>query len=107
MARAFDVTIVVPTSLRPIFDGRPEVRLGVPATADVADVLETLLRLYPKLQARLASDRDGTRRHLHLLLGEQASWQLARGRGGLVAGQRLYLFGLGKERPGGRAGLEG
>jgi len=107
VARAFDVTVVVPASLRSIFEGRTEVRLGVPATAGVADVLETLLRLYPRLHGQLASDRDGARRHMHLAVGEATSAQLAAGQGGLAAGQRLYLFALSRERPSGRPGLEG
>ncbi|MFY0580030.1 hypothetical protein ACN28S_42460 [Cystobacter fuscus] len=60
MARALDVNVVIPPPLRPLFEGRREVSLGVPGHAGVGDVLETLLSLYPRLRQHLAGDRPAT-----------------------------------------------
>ena len=107
MARTFDVTVVVAPALRPAFEGRREISLGVPAAAGVGDVLESLLKLYPKARLLLAGDRRLGGRYLHVALDEHASLELARGGGGLSAGQRLYLFALSRPPAGSRPGLEG
>jgi hypothetical protein len=107
MARNFDVSVVVSPVLRMVFEGRREISLGVPAAAGVGDVLETLLTLYPQAYLLLAGDRRQGGRYLHVALDEHASWELARGGGGLSAGQRLYLFALTRPPAGRRAGLEG
>lgn len=107
MARTFDVQVVVAPALRPAFEGRREIRLGVPSAASVGDVLETLLRLYPKTRLLLAGDRRLSGRYLHVALDEHASYELAQGGGGLSAGQRLYLFALSRPPPGRQPGLEG
>jgi hypothetical protein len=94
VARPLDVVIVLAPALRPLFEGRSEVSLGMPAGSSVVDVLATLLALYPRLQGQLASDREA-RRHVALALEEGAMRELARGGGGLSSGGRLYLFALG------------
>jgi len=97
VARPLDVVIVLAPSLRPLFEGRSEVSLGMPAGSSVVDVLATLLALYPRLQGQLASDRE-VRRHVTLALDERSMRELAHGGGGLSTGGRLYLFAQG-ERP--------
>jgi hypothetical protein len=94
VARPLDISIVIPPALRPLFEGRREVSLGMPAGSGVVDVVATLLALYPRLQGQLASDREA-RRHVVLALEESATRELARGGGGLESGGRLYLFALG------------
>jgi hypothetical protein len=98
--------VVVAPSLRPVFEGRGEVSLGVPALATVGDVLETLFKLYPRARLMLAGDRRTVGQYLHVALDEHASLELARGGGGLSSGQRLYLFALSCP-PGNPPGLEG
>jgi hypothetical protein len=102
----FDVNVVVAPSLRPAFEGRREISLGVPALSSVGDVLETLLKLYPKARLLLAGDRRASGQYLHVALDEHATQELARGGGGLSSGQRLYLFALSRP-PGNQPGLHG
>jgi len=86
-----NVTVVVPPTLRGAMEGRKQVQLGVPPHADVGDVLETLLRLYPKLMHHVANDRKVVSSILTLFLNEQAAQDLASRRTGLREGTRLYL----------------
>jgi hypothetical protein len=86
-----NVTVMVPRVLRAAFEGRIKVNLGLPATADVGDLLEALFKLYPKLKQHVASDHQGNQgQHLSLYSSEAGStdisW-LAR----LKEGQTLYL----------------
>ena len=107
VARPLDVVIVLAPALRPLFEGRSEVSLGMPAGSSVVDVLATLLALYPRLQGHLASDREA-RRHVMLAMEEVATRELARGGGGLESGGRLYLFDLGRPTaPADQADVEG
>ncbi len=87
-----NVTIYVPPALQSVMEGKAAVELGVPPSASVGDVLETLLTLYPALRQRIASERRGNGHELQLFLPEQASLELARHRSGLREGQRMYLF---------------
>lgn len=87
-----NVTVHVPPSLREAVDGRAALELGVPSTAGVGDVLETLLKLYPKLRRFLVTERAGGQNQLHVFLAEQAVSDADRPRSGLREGQRLYLF---------------
>ncbi len=107
MARTLDVQVVVAPSLRAAFDGRRQIHLGVPAMAGVGDVLEALLKLYPKARVLLAGDRGSGGSYLHVALDEHASHELAHGGGGLSAGQKVYLFALSRPPSGSRAGEEG
>lgn len=95
MARTLEVAVVVAPALRGAFDGRRELRLGLPATGDVGDVLESLFKLYPRARQYLMGERGGTGLYLHVALDERASEALARGGGrGLSADLRLYVFAL-------------
>jgi hypothetical protein len=108
LARALDITVVVAPSLRAAFDGRLSVTLGVPATANMGDVVESLLRLYPRTQTLLAGDR-GTPggRYLHVALDEHSSRELAQGRGGLAAGHKVFVFALSRPLASRRSSKEG
>jgi hypothetical protein len=108
LARALDILVVVPPPLRPVFEGRQEVSLGVPATSGVGDVLEVLLSLYPRLRPWLAGDMPATGgRYVQLALDERALAELASGGTGLSLGGRLVLFVLSRPSPGVRAGASG
>lgn len=97
-SQPLNVTVVVPPTLRNAMEGRKQVQLGVPPHADVGDVLETLLKLYPKLMHHVASDRKVVSSTLSLFLSEQGAQDLASRRTGLREGTRLYLA-AGMPRP--------
>ena len=90
---------MVPDSLRSAVDGRRTLELGVPPTADLGDVVQALMALYPKLAAHLPSDRKNSRAQLNIFLSERASYDLAHHLGGLREGQVLYLFASGAKPP--------
>lgn len=95
MARPLDVTVVVPPQLRALFEGRRELRLGVPEEAGVGEVLEALLSLYPRLKQCLAGDfpaRGGS--YVQVVLDEGSLRDLASGGRGLSTGRRVVLFSL-------------
>jgi hypothetical protein len=62
-------------------EGRRKLELGVPPSADLGDVVHSLMALYPKLAAHVPSDRRPIRQHLSLYLS-----------GRLHEGQTIYLF---------------
>lgn len=100
MARALDITVVLSPVLRSVFDGRSTVSLSLPATAQVGDVVEALLQLYPRAKAFLAGDlKNPGGRFLHVAT--------ASGGQGLAAGQKVYLLTLSRRPGDSRAGLEG
>jgi hypothetical protein len=108
LARALDVTVVVPPPLRSLFEGRREITLGVPSTSGVGDVVEVLLSLYPRLGQHLAGDRRPTGGfYVHLALTAHALEELAAGGTGLSSGGRLLLFVLSRPSPGRQAGASG
>lgn len=108
MARTLDIIVVVPPPFRPIFEGRREVSLSMPATAGVGEVVEALLSLYPRMSQHLAGDRPARGgQFLQLALDEDSARELAGGGTGLSAGRRLVLFSLSRPSPGGRSGAEG
>ncbi len=95
MARALDVTVVLAPPLRPFFEGRRELSLGLPADAGVGEVFEALLTLYPRARLLLAGDAPATGGHcVHLALDAHAFAELAAGGTGLSTGRRLVLFRL-------------
>ena len=84
-------------------DGRRKVELGVPATADVGDVVQSLLSLYPKLRNHLSSDGRSVRNGLQVFVwpeGDQGP------RNQMREGQKLMVVAAGdSEGPGlGRGG---
>ncbi|MBN1204965.1 MAG: hypothetical protein JXB05_08575 [Myxococcaceae bacterium] len=103
MARALDIIVEVAPPLRNAFEGRSQVSLGVPATAELGDVMESLLRLYPRTRAFLAGDHGGTSgRYMHVALGAP----LGSGQG-LARGHKLFVFALSRSPASRRTRLEG
>jgi hypothetical protein len=58
-----NVTIIIPKPLQAACEGRARIELGVPSHSDVADVLQTLLALYPGLKAFVANERRPLKQH--------------------------------------------
>lgn len=85
-----NVTLLASRNLRPALEGRERIDLGVPRSATLADVLETLFNLYPKLGRFLASERRPARSALQLMVDERSGKALAEGVS-LREGDRLYL----------------
>jgi len=85
-----NVTVMLPRSLRGAVEGRDRLSLGLPPSADVGDLLEALLTLYPKLRAHQASDFRSHPEHLNLSVAA-ASLRDGGGRLPLKEGQTLYL----------------
>ncbi|CAM3421166.1 hypothetical protein G4177_36810 [Corallococcus sp. ZKHCc1 1396] len=106
--RSHDISVSVAPGLRGAFDGRRELTLGVPAAAGIGDVVEALLRLYPRTRALLAGDGgEPGGLYLHVALDAASARELATGEVGLPTGCRLYVFALSRPPRGGRAGGEG
>jgi len=63
-----NVTVLVPSTLRSAVDGKQKLDLGVPAGAGVGEVLQTLLTLYPKLRAAMASETKPRRQQLTVVV---------------------------------------
>ena len=108
MARAFDITVVVSPTLRNAFEGRSLVSLGLPSSANMGDVVETLLRLYPRTRSLLAGDggMPGSR-YMHLVLDVDAVRHPAQARGSLAAGHKVFVFALSRPPASSQPGLEG
>ena len=94
-----NVTIRIPPSLRTAVDGREVLNLGLPPTADVGDLVDTLLSLYPKLRAFMAGETKKDQTAISLFLSEPALKDLASRRKGLREGQVIYLVGGIPRRP--------
>jgi hypothetical protein len=86
-----NVTVMVPPTLKGAVDGRGRLDLGVPSSADLGDLVESLLKLYPKLALHMASEKRPMRPTLGLFVSEQMLQQFAVSRFGLKEGQKLYL----------------
>jgi hypothetical protein len=71
-----NITIIIPKPLQPACEGRARIELGVPASSDTADILQTLMALYPGLRAFVASERRPLRQHF----------------GVARAGKKMFLF---------------
>jgi molybdopterin converting factor small subunit len=50
------VTVHIPAPLRNAVEGRRKLNLGLPPSADVGDLVQALLTLYPKLRAHVSQD---------------------------------------------------
>lgn len=88
-----NVTVRVPPALRGAVEGRKELNLGLPPSADVGELVDTLLSLYPKLKMFITTDSKQARQQLALFLPEPANRDLAARRKGLREGQIVYLVG--------------
>lgn len=86
-----NVLVIIPRTLKHLVDGRRQVELGVPSTADVGDILQSLFALYPKLKMAMASERRLVRQQMSLWLDERASRELAHHGLGLREGDRLFI----------------
>jgi len=108
VARALDITVVVAPPLQSAFDGRSLLSLGLPASADVGDLMETLFRLYPRTRSLLAGDR-GTPggRYMQLVLDAPSLREPVPGRAALAAGHKVFVFALTRPPASSRAGQEG
>ncbi len=71
-----NITVLIPRSLLTACEGRAKIELGVPPSADVAEILVTLLSLYPGLRAFMANEQRPLRQH----------FSVAR------LGQKIFLF---------------
>ncbi|BBE24412.1 molybdopterin synthase sulfur carrier subunit [Arthrobacter sp. MN05-02] len=60
------VTVLIPTLLRPYVDGRSEVRLDVPETADVSALLDGLGAGRPLLDQRIRDETGALRRYVNI-----------------------------------------
>lgn len=73
-----NVTVLIPRSLQRACDGRQAIELGVPPSADLPDILQTLLSLYPRLMDFVADESRFDRPHFRAVL----------------TGQKVLLFAL-------------
>lgn len=71
-----NVTIIIPRTLQAACEGRAKVELGVPPSSDVADIIHTLMALYPGLRAFVANEKRPMKQHF----------------GVAQAGKKLFLF---------------
>lgn len=94
-----NVTVRIPPALRGAVEGREILNLGLPPNADVGDLVDTLLALYPKLRGFMAGESAQATSALGLFLSEPALNDLAKRRKGLREGQVIYLVGGTPRRP--------
>jgi hypothetical protein len=71
-----NVTVIVPRPLQAACEGRATIELGVPPTSDLADIVHTLISLYPGLKAFVANEKRPMRQHF----------------GVAQAGRKVFLF---------------
>ena len=81
-----NVTVLVPATLRSAVDGKHKLDLGVPAGSGVGEVLQTLLTLYPKLRAAMASETRPRRQQLTVVVEPRSAQRGAR------EAVRVWLF---------------
>jgi hypothetical protein len=84
------VTLLASRNLRHALEGRDRIELGLPRSATLMDVLETLFHLYPKLGRFLANERRNARSAVQLMMDERSGRALASGTT-LREGDRVYL----------------
>ncbi len=88
-----NVTVIVPTSLKAAVEGRKQLQLGMPASASIGDMVETLFRLYPKLTEHIQSDDIETVGQLSFFLSEPIAREWTGGRkGSRRESIRLFVF---------------
>jgi hypothetical protein len=71
-----NITVIIPRPLQPACEGRAKIELGVPPTSDLADIITTLMSLYPGLKAFVANEKRPLKQHF----------------GVARAGQKIFLF---------------
>lgn len=71
-----NITVIIPRPLQPACEGRAKIELGVPPTSDLADILTTLMALYPGLKAFVANEKRPLKQHF----------------GVARSGQKVFLF---------------
>ena len=71
-----NITIIIPRALQAACEGRAKIELGVPPAADVAEIITTLMSLYPGLKAFVANEKRPLKQHF----------------GVARAGQKIFLF---------------
>lgn len=82
-----NVTVYVALALTGALDGRRKVELGLPPTADLGDVLQTLITLYPKLGVHLPHEGPTQKLQMSVLYQPRSeAWPLR-----LREGQTVYL----------------
>ena len=52
-----NITVIIPRTLQAACEGRAKIELGVPPSSDVADIITTLMSLYPGLKAFVANEK--------------------------------------------------
>lgn len=58
-----NITVIIPKTLQAACEGRSAIELGVPAATDVAEIISTLMLLYPGLKAFVASEKRPLKQH--------------------------------------------
>jgi hypothetical protein len=58
-----NITVIIPKTLQGACEGRSKIELGVPPTSDLADIIQTLMSLYPGLKAFVANEKRPLRQH--------------------------------------------
>jgi hypothetical protein len=58
-----NVTIIIPRTLQAACEGRAKIELGVPPSSDLADIITTLMSLYPGLKAFVANEKRPMKQH--------------------------------------------
>jgi hypothetical protein len=58
-----NVTIIIPRTLQAACEGRAKIELGVPPSSDLADIITTLMSLYPGLKAFVANEKRPLKQH--------------------------------------------
>ena len=60
---SMNITVIIPRTLQAACEGRAKIELGVPPTSDVADIITTLMALYPGLKAFVANEKRPLKQH--------------------------------------------
>jgi hypothetical protein len=71
-----NVTVIIPRTLQGACEGRARIELGVPPSSDLADIIQTLMSLYPGLRAFVANEKRPMKQHF----------------GVAQAGRKVFLF---------------
>ncbi len=58
-----NITVIIPKTLQAACEGRSQIDLGVPPATDVAEIITTLMSLYPGLKAFVANEKRPLKQH--------------------------------------------